>query len=207
MNLSARKTNKPDAILIHCSAVSRYPYPNQLGMINEWHKEREFSLSEKGYYVGYHAISSNGVETITRGEEEEGAHCNQYEFDGDPRGSMNFHALGYALAFDGDRELPDPRDVGNMIKTAGEWRRKYGIPYSRIFAHRIFAPKTCYGRKLSDLWARDLIEGRATAARLTALQEIINVLKTQIAELMRRRGLGNVIAPSLHEAGCGAEKG
>jgi len=171
-------------------------------MINSWHKQRDFSLSSRGFYVGYHAVSSNGIETITREEDEEGAHCNQSEFSGDPRGSMNFHSLGYCLAGDFDRELPDPRDVDNMVKKVKEWQEKYSIPFGKIRPHRFYTNwKTCFGSKLPDYWARNLIEGNTTIDRLNTLQEMINRLRAQIAELMRRRLLGII-----SEKSCGAAK-
>jgi len=39
----------------------------------------------------------------------------------------------------------------------GEIMKRYNIPASEIYPHRKFAKKTCYGNRLSDTWASELM--------------------------------------------------
>ena len=42
-----------------------------------------------------------------------------------------------------------------------ELTAKYSIPLSNVVPHRKFANKSCYGKKLTDSWARDLVVAEA----------------------------------------------
>ena len=141
--------NKPEFILIHCSDVSYKEMPNQFWAINRWHKEREFPVSSLGYYVGYHRLSSGGIEYKAREDREVGAHCNQIA--NGKSDSFNFYSLGYCLAFDGDIEYPPQKDVDNMIRTIRGWQQLYAIPLERVIFHRKPTPrKTCPGSLIPD---------------------------------------------------------
>ena len=87
--------NNPTKIIVHHSAD--ITPTDQLNKINEYHKSRDFPLSSKGYYVGYHfLINHEGQLTQTRDFYDEGAHT---------RG-LNFESLGICLEGNFSEELP-----------------------------------------------------------------------------------------------------
>ena len=145
--------NVPKWILIHTSDVLTSVLKDQLSSINKYHQWRGFPKSFTGYYIGYHALVSNGKLYRTREDTEEGSHCNQQ----DNGVSLNFQSLGICIAGDHDLETVSPQDLALLKKQVQEWQEKYNIPPERVVAHRKFTPwKTCPGTLLTDEWIKGL---------------------------------------------------
>jgi len=61
---------------------------------------------------------------------------------------------------------------------------QFKIPKENIIPHRTFAKKTCYGNKLTDEWARNLVSETTTnweqkcktlEAKIKAIKDIVNL--------------------------------
>lgn len=131
-----------------------------VAMCNNDHKARFGMLSSLGSYVGYHYfIDKAGIVTQTRADTEEGAHCvgyNNTAFD-----KKNFPeklSIGICMAGNFDAFLPTPKQVESLTKLLKEKVKQYGIDPKNIVPHRKYANKTCYGKKLSDTWASELVK-------------------------------------------------
>jgi len=131
---------------------------------NQDHKVRFNMLSSLGYYVGYtYFISKSGTITQTRKDTEEGAHTIGHNSD----------SIGICLAGNFDATLPTDAQKESLRDLLQNKMKKYNIPVSNIVPHRHFAHKTCYGNKLSDIWAQQLV---------TPLKEIIETIPDPIYE-------------------------
>lgn len=112
------------------------------------HKARFNMKSSLGYYVGYtYFIDKKGVVTQTRKDGEEGAHTIGHNKD----------SIGICLAGNFDATLPTQAQINSLKHLMAEKVALYNIPLDNIVPHRKFATKTCYGKLLSDDWARKLI--------------------------------------------------
>lgn len=194
--------NEPRYIIIHTSAVSYKKLKNQLNAIDSYHQSKGFPRSSLGYFVGYHRLSTDGIEYKCREDYEVGAHANN-KVDGV---SLNFQSLGYCMGFDGDTELPDPRDVENMKRTVREWMEKHNIPLERIKFHRHYNTlKTCPGALIGDqmieVWfskkeenpimTTPQIQPTTNEERLRILETIIGLYQ-MVLRLLIQMGLGKV---------------
>jgi N-acetylmuramoyl-L-alanine amidase len=144
--------NTPQNIIVHHSVTPKdLPMGQTENSFNNNHKARGFPRSSLGWYIGYHyVIFGNGMLKQYRKDNETGAHCKEQ--------SMNFRSLGICLAGNFDNEAPNPAQVNALQSFLHEKTKQYGIPKERIYPHRKFATyKSCYGSRLSDDWARNLI--------------------------------------------------
>lgn len=115
---------------------------------NEQHEKSFNFISSLGYYVGYqYYISKDGVVKQARADDEEGAHTIGY----------NTQSIGICLAGNFDSTLPTEAQKYTLANLMTVLTHQYSIPISNVVPHRKFAVKTCYGKKLSDTWAQDLI--------------------------------------------------
>lgn len=162
--------NVPTKIIVHHDGVSR-KFPS-LDVVNEYHKGRGFPLSSLGFYVGYHYwIEKDGTLTQTRYGDEEGAHCT----------GENRTSIGIGLAGNFDEESPteaQEKTLGRLLVTLCD---EYALSAERIYPHRAFSNKTCYGSRLSDDWA-GFVYLRAVAGNLTAsLKKVCDTLDSLLA--------------------------
>lgn len=150
--------NRPDKIVVHHDGVSRVG--PSFDIINKFHEGRDFPLSTLGFHVGYHYwIERDGSLIQARAEGDEGAHTV----------GQNFSSIGIGLAGNFDEELPTPAQRTTLAALLSRLCGKYGINADHIFPHRRFATKTCYGRKLNDVWAACLY----LEYEITRLSEIL----------------------------------
>ena len=135
----------PRLIIVHHSAA-KAPSP-QFAAINQWHKQRGFPLSTLGFYVGYHAvIEGDGTLRAARIDTER---------DADTLGH-NFDSLSVCLVGNFDTTTPTTAQIGALGALLSAWCKAWSIDASRIYPHRKFQAKSCYGAKLSDTWAREV---------------------------------------------------
>lgn len=134
--------NVPKKIIVHHSAADT-PTP-QFDAINEWHKERDFTLSELGFYVGYHyVIEKDGQLKTARREYEVGCHTI----------GENEQSIGVCLVGNFDVSDPTPQQLATLGDLLTSLCTRYSLDESEIFPHRAFAQKDCYGTRLGDHWA------------------------------------------------------
>lgn len=153
--------NTPRKIIVHHSAADA-PDPQFLS-INEWHKERGFTLSELGFYVGYHyVIEKDGSLKTARREDEIGCHTI----------GQNESSIGICLVGNFDVSMPTNAQIATLGDMLTSICARYRLDESEIYPHRTFAAKSCYGKKLSNHWAALVYlqhEQRRIEARIDAL--------------------------------------
>lgn len=121
--------------------------------------------------IGYNwFIEKDGKIVKGRDENKVGAHTIGY----------NDKSIGICLAGNFDATIPTEAQIASLASLLKEKVAQYSVPLENIIPHRKFAKKTCYGNKLTDDWARNLIkvdtwETRAqmAEAKLQAIQKII----------------------------------
>lgn len=149
------RKNNPRWIILHCTDYSYRLMKDQFLACNGWHRDRDFSVSSLGYYVGYQRLITGGKNNQARLDTDEGCHTNQV-VDGV---SMNIQSLAVCVGFDGDLEFPLPEDYALLQKQVWDWMDQYMIPPSKIKFHRHFAVgKTCPGSLITDQWLSDLLK-------------------------------------------------
>ena len=161
--------NKPEYLIIHHTGgteanpladTSHHTYK----IVDEYHK----SLGWEGF--GYHFfIDKAGKVKAGRAENYHGAHTKGY----------NEKSLGICLAGNFDATMPTKEQEISLAVLMQKLVKKYNIPAEKVVPHREFATKTCYGRRLADDWARNLLTPVFPKAELLAkLDEIIKIIKS-----------------------------
>ena len=128
--------------------------------VENWHLKKGWDG------IGYHYfISLAGTISQGRPEHVQGAHAIGY----------NRNSIGICLAGNFDATMPSQAQEIALRGLLKELTAKYSIPLSNVVPHRKFANKSCYGKKLSDSWARDLVvaeaQGLDNFSTLTLLKE------------------------------------
>ena len=173
--------NKVTQIIIHHSGgtdldpladSSNYTF----GQCNEDHRIKFNFISSLGYYVGYHYfIAKDGSIKQGRADMDEGAHTI----------GQNSNSLSVCLAGNFDRTMPTPAQISTLKVFLMAKMGQYNIPKERIVPHRKFATKTCYGNRLADSWARNLVGSIApTPSPVMSNAQIIAKAEALIAEAM-----------------------
>lgn len=144
-----KKDNKPAYIFVHHTGgtdknpledTSHHTFEN----VQSWH------INGLGWEnFGYHwFIDKKGKVTQGRPEHYHGAHAKGY----------NKKSVGICLAGNFDATMPTKAQseaLGSLLRDVmGRW----DLASSKIFPHRHVANKTCYGNKLGDDWARNLVK-------------------------------------------------
>ncbi len=111
-------------------------------MMEAWH------LAKGWDGLGYqYAIHKNGDVWAGRPEHYHGAHTE----------GKNSSSIGICLSGNFDVTLPTKEQENSLRELLKMLMVKYSIPKEKIVPHRTFASKTCFGNKLSDSWAQDLL--------------------------------------------------
>jgi hypothetical protein len=126
-------------IIIHHTASPRDT--TTLDQINKWHKERNFSLSLLGYYIGYHyVITANGIINQTRIPTEIGCHC-----------VPNNGKLGIVLTGNFENEEPTKEQITSLERLITELQKNYFLNDLNIRGHFAFKTTKCPGKNLT-IW-------------------------------------------------------
>lgn len=147
------KFNTPTWLIIHhlggsTSSPLADTSHHTFEMVNENHRKQKFPKSSLGFYCGYHYfISKTGVVTQARADKDIGAHTIGY----------NDKSIAITLAGNFDATLPTKAQETTLKRILEALMTKYSIPLQNIVPHRKFAKKSCYGKKLSDTWAQNLL--------------------------------------------------
>jgi len=159
-----KQDNYPEYLIVHHSMASE----NQtVQSIENYHLD----LGWEG--VGYQYLI-NFLGEIWKGRPEyyHGAHCKEQ--------GMNTKSIGICLIGNFDKKLPTEAQIISLKALMKDIQARYNIPNNKIVPHRHFAPyKTCYGSRLADDWAGDLIELSIKK------KEMVCVPKALIQELAR----------------------
>ena len=142
----------PLFLIVHHSFTPKdLPAGQAESSFNTTHKNQGYPISSLGWYIGYHyVIYGNGEVRQYRQDKEIGAHTAQQ--------NMNFQSLGICLSGNFDTELPNPAQTEALRKWLVQKTGQWNIPATNIYPHRKFVVyKSCYGSRLADDWARNLI--------------------------------------------------
>lgn len=144
--------NPVDFVFVHHTAVSRATNPDQWAATDRYHKALWNFKSSLGFCVGYtYEISAAGRVRQARAEGEETAAV------------IGFNKSSISICLDGNFDLEPP-----TLEQSVSLRRlligvqdRHAVPLHSILPHRarcgVPPYKSCYGRRLSDSWARDLV--------------------------------------------------
>lgn len=132
--------------------------------------------STLGFYGGYNfQIEPDGTIGQYRKVGEETIGATGYNFD----------SIHICLSGNFDIELPTTEQKQALKKLLEKYIKEFNIPPQNIFPHRKVANKSCYGLKLSDSWARDLIQDNQKI--LDQLLAQIIWLQSEISKLLKLR--------------------
>lgn len=169
--------NTPKNLIVHhTGGTDAYPLNDSsnytVNQCNEDHRIRFGMLSSLGWYVGYHYyIDKAGVVTQTRTDTEEGAHC--VGWNNHPGDSPDKASIGICLAGNFDTTLPTDAQTNALRALLVAKSTQYSIHPENIFPHRHFAVKTCYGNRLSDVWAKNLVTSIPSNDKVTQAKELL----------------------------------
>lgn len=131
--------------------------------VDAWHKAKGWDGIGYNWYIEKSGLLKKG-----RDETKTGAHTIGY----------NEKSIGICLAGNFDATLPTQPQIDTLKKLLIEKMVQYKISAENIVPHRKFATKTCYGKKLSDIWASDL-----TRFKTESKDEIKTKIKALIDQL------------------------
>lgn len=131
----------PKRIIWHHSADPSTK--KQFTKINEYHKNRGFPLSSRGFYVGYHwLVEQDGTAVQSREERELGAHDN----------GENLDSIGICLAGDFNTQLPSEAQTKAACTLLEQIIKRWHISIVNVEPHRTDDMTDCPGRNLTDNW-------------------------------------------------------
>jgi hypothetical protein len=125
-------------IILHHSATA--VSTDQFASINQAHKQRGFTLSSLGFYVGYNYLLEKGGQVKqARADQERGCHT----VSTDPRyPDLNRDGIGICLAGDFTKEKPTAQQIVLRLQ------QEYKIGDDRILQHREVKATACPGTDL-----------------------------------------------------------
>jgi len=179
--IEAKQTNFPVKIIVHhTGGTDKNPLEDTshhtASIIKNWHVN-----GLKWSDIGYHwVIEKDGKIVAGRDEKLQGAHAI----------GENTQSVGICLSGNFDATLPTEAQKESLTKLLKEVQGRYNIPTTEIHPHRDFSAKTCYGNKLGDAWASELVEPKKeeTVCKPFAeytLEETVSAIKELIETLKR----------------------
>lgn len=135
--------------------------------VDAWHKAKGWDGIGYNWY-----IEKNGTLKKGRAEDKTGAHTIGY----------NDQSIGICLAGNFDATLPTQPQIDTLTKLLQSKLIQYNLSLDKIVPHRKFASKTCYGNKLSDNWAMDLVKS-PTIGKKEKIKQLLAELVKSIDEL------------------------
>lgn len=158
--------NKPEYLIVHhTGGTDKDPLADTshhtFAIVDEYHKSLGWGK------IGYHYfIDKAGNITQGRKDDEEGAHTIGY----------NTKSLGICLAGNFDVTMPTIAQRNTLRDILTIKSKQYAIPLEKIVPHRFASGKTCYGKLLSDDFARKLIVTVKPPSKLALLIQQLQTL-------------------------------
>lgn len=163
------KDNNPEFLIIHHGGGSDADpladtSHHTAKMMEEWH------LAKGWEGLGYQfVIHKNGDVWRGRPEHYHGSHTTTH----------NKKSIGICLSGNFDATLPTKAQEDSLRSLLVGLMSTYNIQKEKIVPHRTFANKTCYGKKLSDTWARDLL-GTPSVTDKEKIKKAIEILQSLV---------------------------
>ena len=167
--------NKPNKILVHHTGGSdKNPLADTSHHtakdVRRWHKSLGWDD------IGYHFfIEKKGKVVKGRDVKKNGAHC---------RG-QNTKSIGVCLAGNFDATLPTKAQERSLRKLLEKLCDDHNISKKEIYPHRKFSNKTCYGKKLKDTWARDLLKKKTKVRKNKRTKKVVTLKNATIKQLVK----------------------
>lgn len=161
--------NYPEYIIVHHSGgTDANPLEDTSHHTAQIMENHHLSLGWEG--LGYqYVIHKNGEVWKGRPEHYHGSHTTSY----------NSKSIGICLAGNFDATLPTKEQETSLKTLMENIRSRYPIALEKIIPHRTFANKTCYGKKLSDDWARNLLSNPQPPSDINAkIDKVIEILNS-----------------------------
>jgi hypothetical protein len=157
-------------VIHHCGGSDLNPLldtsEQPFEVVNDYHRQKWNFKSTLGYYIGYqYYIDKYGKVTQGRADLEEGAHTI----------GLNKESIGICLAGNFDVTFPTPAQIESLKSLLKTKLATYGLKSTDVVPHRTYAAKTCYGRNLSDTWARDLLIPVASTTCVSEKAEVASL--------------------------------
>jgi N-acetylmuramoyl-L-alanine amidase len=150
----------PKSIVVHHSASAPSTTLNQ---IDEWHRDRGFTRSSLGYYIGYHfVIEQSGNVFQARNTEEIGCHC-----------VPNTGKVGVCLIGDFSKGKPTDAQLNALMAVLDTLTEELKLSPSDIYGHRELKATECPGDNLFN-WVK-------LYRQLGFLKDQIRILLARIA--------------------------
>lgn len=167
--------NKPEYIIVHHSGgTDANPLADTSNQTFEIIKAWHVSLGWGD--IGYNwLIEKSGKICKGRPEDQTGAHTIGY----------NSRSIGICVVGNFDATLPTKEQENSLADLLKDIQKRYNLSSDKIVPHRKFANKTCYGNKLKDDWASNLV--RDNAAQIIELEKKITWLQQMIAYWTKKR--------------------
>lgn len=172
-------TNKPQLLIIHhTGGTDANPKEDTshhtFEVVNEWHKKLWNFKSSLGFYIGYHYfIDKSGKVTQGRADTDEGAHTV----------GKNLTSLGICLAGNFDVTKPTKEQVEALKTLLKAKLTQYGLLKEAVVPHRKYANKSCYGKLLSDTWAKDLLAEPVVPPEQTSNAAIVDEIRKHMTAI------------------------
>lgn len=167
------KDNSPEWIIIHHSGGTDAD-PLADTSHHTFKTIQDYHLSLGWENIGYHKIvEKDGKIVEGRPEHYHGAHATNY----------NKKSIGIVLSGNFDVTLPTKAQEDSLRELLVLLMAKYTIPKEKIVPHRKFANKTCFGKKLSDTWAQNLLIENACDLSKFTLNELITEVVARLNQL------------------------
>jgi len=128
---------KKTKIIIHHSASSPSTTWEQ---INEWHRQRGFTKSILGWYIGYHYVCfPDGKIRQARTIEETGCHC-----------VPNEDKVGICLIGDFTKAEPTKEQYATLENRIGYLLEELQVSSDAVYGHREFKATECPGNPVME---------------------------------------------------------
>ena len=159
--------NFPKMIIVHHSGgTDANPLADTSKHTAEMMEAYHLSLSWEG--LGYqYVIHFNGDIWKGRPETFHGAHTV----------GQNANSIGICLAGNFDATLPTKEQEQALVSLISDIQTRYPLIVDQVYPHRKFAKKTCYGNKLGDNWALELIKMVPVKDYKDKIKEVILILQ------------------------------
>lgn len=143
----APRDNFPEMIIVHHSGgTDANPLADTSNHTAEMMEAYHLSKGWEGLAYQY-VIHKDGAVWLGRPETYHGAHTVGY----------NNKSIGICMAGNFDATMPTNAQIASLKALMLDIRARYPIIGDKVYPHRKFAKKTCYGSKLPDDWALQLI--------------------------------------------------
>jgi len=178
--------NKPTYIIVHHlgGTQSKPDFDSSnltFNQVNIDHKQRWDFISSLGFFCGYHYfINKKGIIIQARSENEEAAHCKQ----------MNISSIGIGIAGNFNVSFPTKEQEESLANLLKEIKNRWNISDNNIVPHRHFWNTDCYGLKLNNFWAYNLInQEEELKTKLSLLEQLVQLYMKLLNLLKQKKAI------------------